>query len=99
VNRRSGRGEETSERLSGAGGKGIEGSREGEAYGSEVGGVGEEDSPAIADPFVELDRTLGRLGLEIGGDRTEAEGWHLRVWMWYGGGWYAGGWYEGDEDE
>jgi hypothetical protein len=42
------------------------------AYGCEVCRVGEEDSPRVADPLVELNGSLCGLGFEIGGDRTEA---------------------------
>jgi hypothetical protein len=36
-------------------------------------GVGEEDSPAVANVVVELDRTVGGVGLEVGGSRAETE--------------------------
>lgn len=36
------------------------------AYGGEVGWVGEEDCPAVADELVEIDLTMGSLGLEVG---------------------------------
>lgn len=35
------------------------------ADGGEVGGVGEEDSPAVADELVEIDLSMGGLGLEV----------------------------------
>src|SRR5690606_24134490 len=37
----------------------------GRANGREVFGVAEEDGPAIADPFMEMDRAMCRLGGEI----------------------------------
>jgi hypothetical protein len=37
------------------------------ANGGEIGGVGEEDSPAVADPLVEVDLALGGQGLEVRG--------------------------------
>jgi hypothetical protein len=48
------------------------------AYGCEVCRVGEKNSPRVADPLVErLHPTCCGLSFEIGGDRTEAERWHL----------------------
>ena len=47
------------------------------AYGCEVCRVREENSPRVADPLVELNRSLCGLSFEIGSDRTEAERWHL----------------------
>jgi hypothetical protein len=35
------------------------------ADGSEVFGMGEEERPAVTDPFVKMDRALGGLGSEI----------------------------------
>lgn len=46
-------------------------------YGCKVCGVGEENSPLVADPLVEVNGTVCGLGFEIGGDRTEAERWHF----------------------
>ncbi len=40
----------------------------GGAHGGEVLGVGEQDPPRVAQPLVEIDRSLGRVGGEIGGD-------------------------------
>lgn len=37
------------------------------ANGSEVGGVGEENGPAVADEFVEVDLALRSQGFEVGG--------------------------------
>jgi hypothetical protein len=39
-------------------------------------GVGEEDGPAVANVIVELDGTVGGVGLEVGGSgaETKAEG-------------------------
>jgi hypothetical protein len=39
----------------------------GSANGCEIGGVGEEDSPAVANPLVEVDLALGGQGLEVRG--------------------------------
>ena len=44
--------------------------------------MGEENSPRVADPVVELNRTLCSLSFEIGGDGTEAEGWHIGLLEW-----------------
>ena len=50
-------------------------------HGAELGGadggvvlrVGEEHDPAVADELVEVDRAVGRVGLEVGGRVAEAE--------------------------
>jgi hypothetical protein len=55
-----------------------EGAELGGADGSVVFGVGEEDHPIVADEFMEIDGTVGGLGLEIGGDGTQAE----TEWWW-----------------
>lgn len=39
----------------------------------ETNGVGEENSPAVADVVVESDRTVGGVGLEVGGNGAETE--------------------------
>ncbi len=41
----------------------------------EVLGVREEQAPAVAEPFVEADRPIRGLGLEVGGDVAEREGY------------------------
>ncbi len=43
------------------------------AHGGEFFGVAEEDEPFVADELVEVDRTLGRFGLEIGGNGAQAK--------------------------
>jgi len=48
------------------------------AHRSEIGGMREEDGPAVANPVVELDRPLSRLSGEVGGDRAKSEGRHSR---------------------
>ena len=45
----------------------------GRADGREVGRVREQDRPRVADPVMELDRPLRRLGLEVGRDVAQAE--------------------------
>src|SRR4029077_12449290 len=40
----------------------------------EVLGMAEEDGPVIAEPFVEADLALGRLGGEIGGGVPKSDG-------------------------
>lgn len=54
-----------------------EGTELGGADGSEIIGVGEEDGPLVADEVVEVDGTVGGLGVEVRGSRaqTEAVGW------------------------
>lgn len=49
----------------------------GRADGREVARVREQDSPRVANPLVELDRTGGCLGFEVRGDVTEAKGRHF----------------------
>jgi hypothetical protein len=41
--------------------------------------VGEEDDPVVADELVEVDGTLGGLGLEVGSLAAEAEGFGATV--------------------
>jgi hypothetical protein len=36
-------------------------------------GVGEENTPGVTNPLVELDGTLSGLSLEVGGDGTKTE--------------------------
>jgi hypothetical protein len=43
------------------------------ADGSEVIGVGEENDPGVANELVEINGTLGGLGLEVGRDAAQAE--------------------------
>ena len=43
----------------------------GSAHGSEVFGMGKQDGPAIADPFVKSDGSLGGLGDEVRGRLIE----------------------------
>ena len=50
-----------------------DGAEFGGADGREVLGVGEENGPAVADPFVEVDGPLGGFGGEIGGNIVDAE--------------------------
>ena len=45
----------------------------GGADGGEIFGVGEEDGPAVADPFVEIDGALGSFGGEVGGVVVDAK--------------------------
>jgi len=45
----------------------------GRADGSVVLGVREEDDPAVTNELVEVNRPLGGLGLEVWGDRAQAE--------------------------
>ena len=49
------------------------GSEFGSADGSVILWVGEEDHPFIANELVEVDGALGGLGLEVGGNGTQAE--------------------------
>lgn len=39
----------------------------------ETYGVGEEDSPAVTNELVEVDRTVGGLSLEVGSSGTQTE--------------------------
>ena len=41
--------------------------------GSKVIGVGEKDGPLVTDEVVEVDGTVGGLGIEVGGSRAQAE--------------------------
>ncbi len=50
-----------------------EGAELGGTDGGEVLGVGEEDDPVVTDELVEVDRTGGGFGLEVGGDAAQAE--------------------------
>lgn len=50
-----------------------EGAELGGADGSVIFGVGEEDSPAIADELVEVDWAVGGLSLEVWSNGTESE--------------------------
>jgi hypothetical protein len=43
------------------------------ANGSVILGVGEEDNPAVPNEFVEVDRTCGSFGLEVGGNTAKAK--------------------------
>ncbi len=54
----------------------CEGTKLGGADGSVVLGVGEENNPLVANELVKVDRALGGLGLEVGGNGAQAEtGW------------------------
>lgn len=50
-----------------------EGAQLGGADGGEVIGVGEEDGPLVTDEVVEVDGTVGGLGVEVGGSRAQTE--------------------------
>jgi hypothetical protein len=50
-----------------------EGAELGGADGGEVIGVGEEDSPLVTDELVEVDGTVGGLGIEVRGSGTQTE--------------------------
>lgn len=50
-----------------------EGAQLGGADGSEILGVREEDNPVVANELVEVNGTLGGLGLEVGGLRAQTE--------------------------
>jgi len=50
-----------------------EGAELGGTDGGVVLGVGEEDDPVVTDELVEVDRTGGGFGLEVGGDAAQAE--------------------------
>lgn len=58
----------------------------GGADGSEIVGVGKEDTPRVTEPLVELDRSLGGLGGEVRSGGSEAEVRHfvreMEVWVW-----------------
>lgn len=41
--------------------------------GGEVLGVGEQDDPVVTNVLVQVDGTLGGVGLEVGGDGAQAE--------------------------
>lgn len=42
--------------------------------------VGENDSPRVVEPLVELDRPSSGLSLKIGGDASKTKGWHGVNW-------------------
>ena len=46
----------------------------GRAHGREIFRMRKEDGPAVADPLMEIDRTLGRLGFEIRGLVVDSQG-------------------------
>lgn len=50
-----------------------EGTELGGANGGEVIGVGEEDGPLVADEVVEVNGTVGGLGVEVRGSRAQTE--------------------------
>lgn len=50
-----------------------EGAQLGGTDGGEVIGVGEEDGPLVTDELVEVDGTVGGLGIEVRGSRAQAE--------------------------
>lgn len=50
-----------------------EGAQLGGADGGEVIGVGEEDGPLVADELVEVDGTVGGLGIEVRGNGAQTE--------------------------
>lgn len=50
-----------------------EGTEFGGTDGGEIIGVGEEDGPLVTDELVEVDGTVGGLGIEVRGDGTQAE--------------------------
>lgn len=50
-----------------------EGAEFGSTDGSVVLRMGEEDDPVVTDELVEVDRTGGGVGLEVGGDAAQAE--------------------------
>lgn len=51
----------------------CKGSELGGADGSVIFRVGEEDDPVVTDELVEVDGASGGLGLEVGGNGTQAE--------------------------
>lgn len=61
-----------------------EGAELGGAHGGVVLGVREEDHPLVADELVEVDVAAGGLGLEVGGDGTQAEAGGLGLAGWFG---------------